>query len=243
MATESSTSRKGLDDVAAPFQEDAFEESEPLGSVPFVQEEGPEAFSVSQSGTDSESEDDNGFSSKIRLLIRQGIELGRMRKALATSREEIKAKRDDAIQLENNLVVADGKVMVMTAVLNSSFNMLFQLSKSLQSCAALAKTFLKEHEKMTEEEQKRFEQIKRESDHVSESTKIAISSVEGVIDQFDFLGTCFRRSKRIFADSQGIRDWCAERAPIGGKAVEEGDLQVNNEGQIVEEGEDESPEL
>ena len=147
--------------MAVPFQDDAFEAAEPLGRVPFVQEEGPAAFRIPQSSTDSESEEDTGFSSKIKLLIRQGAELAKIRKELATAREDIKANLDHTLQLENNLIIADGKVMIMTGVLNSSFHMLVQLGKSLRSCTTLAKTFLKEHEKMTEEEQKRFEQIKR----------------------------------------------------------------------------------
>ena len=243
MATELSTSRNELDHVAAPFQEDAVEKMEPLGSVAFMQGDSPEAFSVPQSGTDSESDDDSGFSSKTKLLFRQGIELGILRKELAAAREDVKAKLDNILQLQNNLSIADGKVMIMTTVLNSSSNMLFRLSKSLQSCATLAETFLKEHERMTEEEQERFKHIQRESEQVSESTATAISSVYGVIDQFDDLANCFPRSKRIFADSQGIRDWCAERAPVGGKAVEEGDLEINNKGEIIGEGSDGSQEL
>ena len=210
-------------------------------NVPVMQEKGLEIHGVSDSGSNHDSEDNNGLSWKSELVTEQGVELDILRKNSATAKQDINAIHDDALQLETKLKNADEKLMMMTAVINSSFNMLDQLGKSVKAGVTLAKTFLKEHGKMTEEEQKRFEQIKRESDQVVESTKMATSSVEELNDKSDWLETWFPHSIRILADSQGIHEWRAESALGGENAVEEGDHWLDHEERVLEGMEDGSP--
>ena len=212
-------------------------------NIPDVPETNSLCSRFSDAGSESSSEHEVSLSHKSQLLLRQGVELGRLQEELATAREDNQEYIDDRLQLETKLIVADGKVMMMTAVLHSSFRMLSQLSKGLESCVTLAQTARKGYDKTTEEGQESFEQIKQESAHVVEFTNKVRSSVEKLNKEYDWLRTCFPRSQRITADGQGIQEWCGENAPMGGKAAEKGDRQVDHKGQIVGEMEDETADL
>ena len=100
----------------------------------------------------SNSESSSSESSDSESSSERALKEGRYRDAYESVREELANTKDDylseldhVLELERTLAIADGKVMMMATVLHNSFNAIMQLNSGLDSNAAAAKRFLKEH--------------------------------------------------------------------------------------------------
>ena len=91
--------------------------------------------------------------------------------------------------------IADGKVMLMTGALHTSFNTLLQLNKTVQMGAIVARSFLHAYGGWPNNVKKTFEKHRQECDRVLEAWKTANMAIKEVNTKFDKLETCFPRSK------------------------------------------------
>ena len=192
--------------------------------------------------------DDSSTSSRRSFVPERFVNMAsayyRQKYELRTLRDDFEEVQEQSAEFEAKLGLADGKVMLMTKALHAAFRTLLELSKTIKKGSSLATTFIGLYAGWPEEGRKFLDPHKRECDSLLEAVRAANTTTGEMNKMFDKLEACFPRSKRITtADAKGIQDWCAENYSIGGKAVEDDDHVIDENGELVLEEDDENDEM